>query len=288
MGMSSPIPPSPAPNGPNPKGGTLVKTAWSALRSDKELLGLPIVGGLASMVALLPALVIFLVMNGGSDNGNDPTALLVVVAVVSAFLVAVVSTFFAVALAAGAHERMNGGNPTLQSAMGTAWKHKKGVIGWALLSTTVGLIMQALKDNVKGAGPIMAAIGNFAWAVASFFAIPIIAANNVGPIEALKLSTSTMKQRWSSAARVQLRLGLYGLGLALGVVVGVVLVAMLAKVSTVLAVLVGVLIAIALLLAMLVLNAITSYARVALYRYAAGMPTPGFASGMLQAAVIQK
>ena len=40
--------------------------------------------------------------------------------------------------------------------------------------------------------------------------------------------------------------------------------------------------------AMLVLNAVTSYARVALYRYAAGMTTPGFADGMLQAAVVQK
>lgn len=286
--MSTPIPPTPVPAGPNPKGGTLVKSAWSALRADKELLSLPVVGGLASLVALLPALVIFLVLNAGSEDGNDPTALLVVVAVVSAFLVAIVSTFFAVALAAGAHERMNGGNPTMQSALAVAWKRKKGVIGWALLSTTVGLVMQAFKDNVKGVGPILAAIGNFAWAVASFFAIPIIAANDVGPIEALKLSTSTMKQRWSSAARVQLRLGLYGLGLALGLVVGVVLVAMVAKVSTVLAVLLGVVLALALLLAMLVLNAVTSYARVALYRYAAGMATPGFADGTLQAAVVQK
>jgi hypothetical protein len=73
-----------------------------------------------------------------------------------------------------------------------------------------------------------------------------------------------------------------------GAVIGVFLVVALANVSTVLAVLVGVLLAIVLLLAMLVLNAITSYARVALYRYAAGMSTPGFADTMLQAAVIQK
>jgi hypothetical protein len=262
----------------------LVKTAWSALRADKELLGIPIVGGLVSVLAVVPLLAVALL---ASDSDSVPPSV-VIVGIIEAFVVAIIATFFAVALAAGAHERMNGGNPTLKSAMAVAWKHKKGVIGWALLSTTVGLVMQALKDNVKGAGPILAAIGNFAWAVASFFAIPIIAANNVGPIEALKLSTSTMKQRWSSAARVQLRLGLYGIGLVVGAVIGVFLVVALANVSTVLAVLVGVLLAIVLLLAMLVLNAITSYARVALYRYAAGMSTPGFADTMLQAAVIQK
>ena len=228
-------------------------------------------------------------MNAGSENDNsNPSGIIVVVAIVSAFLVAIITTFFAVALAAGAHERMNGGNPTMKSAMAVAWKRKKGVIGWALLATTVGLVLQAIKDKVKGGGAIIAMLGDLAWAVASFFAIPIIAANDVGPIEALKLSTSTMKKRWSSAARVQLRLGLYGLGLALLMVAGLFLVAMVAKVSTVLAVVVGVVLALVLLAAMLVLNAVTSYARVALYRYAAGMTTPGFADGMLQAAVVQK
>ena len=203
--MSTPIPSSPAPAGPNPKGGTLVKAAWSALRADKELLSLPIVGGVASLLGLLPLLVITIVMNAGSANDNsNPSGIIVVVAAVSAFLVAIITTFFAVALAAGAHERMNGGNPTMKSAMAVAWKRKKGVIGWALLATTVGLVLQAIKDKVKGGGAIIAMLGDLAWAVASFFAIPIIAANDVGPIEALKLSTSTMKKRWSSAARVQL------------------------------------------------------------------------------------
>ena len=191
-------------------------------------------------------------------------------------------------VAAGAHERMNGGNPTMKSAMAVAWKRKKGVIGWALLATTVGLVLQAIKDKVKGGGAIIAMLGDLAWAVASFFAIPIIAANDVGPIEALKLSTSTMKKRWSSAARVQLRLGLYGLGLAVAMMVGLFLVALVAQSSTALAALLGVVLALVLLAAMLVLNAVTSYARVALYRYAAGMTTPGFADGMLQAAVVQK
>lgn len=287
--MSTPIPSSPAPAGPNPKGGTLVKAAWSALRADKELLSLPIVGGIASLLGLLPLLVITVVMNAGSENDNsNPSGIIVVVAIVSAFLVAIITTFFAVALAAGAHERMNGGNPTMKSAMAVAWKRKKGVIGWALLATTVGLVLQAIKDKVKGGGAIIAMLGDLAWAVASFFAIPIIAANDVGPIEALKLSTSTMKKRWSSAARVQLRLGLYGLGLAVAMMVGLFLVAWVAQSSTALAALLGVVLALVLLAAMLVLNAVTSYARVALYRFAAGMTTPGFADGMLQAAVVQK
>ena len=282
-------PPSPAPaaGSGSPKGGTLVKAAWSALRADKELLSLPVVGGVASLLALVPLFVIGIVLNAGSQDGSDPMPVLIVVAVLTAFLVAIVTTFFSVALAAGAHERMGGGNPTVKSAAAVAWKRKKGVIGWALLSTTVGLILQLIKDNVKGAGAIISFLGNLAWAVASFFAIPIIAANDVGPIEALKSSVATMKQRWGSSARVQLRLGLYGLALALGIVVAIVVVAMAAKASAVLAVLLGIVLGAALLYAVLLLNAVSAYARVALYRYSAGMPTPGFGSNLLEAAVVQ-
>lgn len=281
-------PPSPSPlaGSGSPKGGTLVKAAWSALRSDKELLSLPIVGGISSLLALVPLFVVVLIF-GGKDDGSDPSVVMIVVGVLTAFLVAIVTTFFSVALAAGAHERMGGGNPTIKSALAVAWKRKKGVVGWALLSTTVGLVLQAIKDNVKGAGAIISFLGDLAWAVASFFAIPIIAANDVGPIEALKSSVSVMKQRWGSSARVQLRLGLYGLAVGIGVIIAVVVVAMLAKVSAVLAVLVGIVLGALVLYAMLLLNAVGAYARVALYRYSSGLPTPGFGSNLLEAAVVQ-
>jgi hypothetical protein len=264
-----------------------VKAAWAALRQDKELLSLPIVGGISSLLALAPLFVIAVVMNSGSEQDGGPGAAVIVVGVLTAFLVAIVATFFSVALAAGAHERMSGGNPTVKSAVAVAWKRKKGVVGWALLSTTVGLVLQIIKDNVKGAGAIISFLGDLAWAVASFFAIPIIAANDVGPIEALKSSVSVMKQRWGSSARVQLRLGLYGLALALGLVAAVVAVVAASKASVALAVVVGIVLGLALAYAMLLLNAVAAYARVALYRYSAGMPTPGIGSNVLEAAVVQ-
>ena len=101
----------------------------------------------------------------------------------------------------------------------------------------------------------------------------------------MKLSTATFKQRWSSAARVSLRLGLYGLGLMVGLFVAIFVVAAVASVSTVLAVVVGIVLFLAWLTALLLLSAVSSYARVALYRYASGLSTPGFAPAMLAAAV---
>ena len=262
-----------------PTGSNLISASWSALKHDKELVMLPVIGGVMALLAALPVLVVGLVVPA------DASWVVFVVGVLMALLIAVVSTFFAVALAAGAHERMGGGSPTVKSAMAVAWKRKKGVVGWALLSVTVGLLLQAVQEKVKAAGPILSAVGDLAWTVASFFAIPIIAANDCGPIEALKLSTKTFKSRWSSAVRVELRLMLYVIGMVVLLAIGIVVAVLLGNLATVLGIVVGVLVVAAFLIAMLVMGALKSYSRVALYRYASGLPTPGFATGVLEAAV---
>jgi len=266
-----------------PTGGTLVSSAWGALRTDKELLGLPVLGGVVALIAVAPVALLLLLVPA------DANWLYYVIGALAAFVVAIISTFFAVALAAGAHERMNGGAPTFASCCAVAWNHKRGVIGWALLSTTVGLLLNLIQDKLKGVGGfIVKLIGDLAWAVASFFAIPIIAANDVGPIDALKMSVNTFKARWSSAVRVQLRLGLYGLAVVVGALVSALVVFALWQASHVLAIMVGIVLGIAVLTGMLVLSAIGAYARVALYRYASGMVAPGFSAATLDAAIQPK
>ncbi len=279
--MLPPPAPVPAPGAPSPTGSTLIASAWAALKHDKELVLLPVIGGLFALLAAVPVLVAGLLVP------TDQSWVLFVIGLVAAIAIAIVSTFFAVALAAGAHDRLGGGSPTVRSAMEVAWRRKKGVIGWALLSVTVGVLLQAIRDRARAVGPIIGFAGDLAWTIASFFAIPIIAANDCGPIEALKLSTKTFKSRWSSAVRVELRLTLYAIGMVVLLAIGLVLAALLAQLVTVLGIVLAVAVVGAFMVAMLVMGALRSYARVALYRYASGLPTPGFSSSVLEAAVRQ-
>jgi hypothetical protein len=281
MSMLPPPAPVPAPGAPSPTGSTLIASAWAALKHDKELVLLPVIGGLFALLAAVPVLVAGLLVP------TDQSWVLFVIGLVAAIAIAIVSTFFAVALAAGAHDRLGGGSPTVRSAMEVAWRRKKGVIGWALLSVTVGVLLQAIRDRARAVGPIIGFAGDLAWTIASFFAIPIIAANDCGPIEALKLSTKTFKSRWSSAVRVELRLTLYAIGMVVLLAIGLVLAALLAQLVTVLGIVLAAVVVGAFMVAMLVMGALRSYARVALYRYASGLPTPGFASSVLEAAVRQ-
>jgi hypothetical protein len=75
------------------------------------------------------------------------------------------------------------------------------IAGWSLVSLTVGLLLNALQSLVRDqaggiAGGIVGAIGSLAWAVASFFVVPIIALDGLGPIDAVKRSTAIIKERW--------------------------------------------------------------------------------------------
>lgn len=274
-----PAPGQAAPSRSNPKGGSLVKASWAALKQDQSLVSLPVVGGAISLLAMIPIVVGFVLVPDGGEW------IYVVLGIVGALILGIISTFFAVSLAAGAHERMNGGNPSVKSAMAQAWKHKKAVVGWALLSVTVGLVLNALKEKFKTAGNIASTLGGMAFSIASFFVIPIIASENLGPWPALKKSVATFRDKWSSTARVQLRLALYVLGLIAAAVVAVIVVVVLANVNSVLAVVVGIVLGVAIFYAALVLGAISSYSRVALYRYSSGMPTPGIDESAIIAAI---
>jgi hypothetical protein len=265
-----------------PTGGNLVRSAWSALRQDRELVLLPVLGGVVTLGALVPVAAAFVLVP------EDALPVYVLLAIAATYLLAAVSTFFSVALAAGAHDRMNGGDPTLASAMAAAWRHKRAVLGWAALSATVGLVLQSIEARFKGVGAIVGFLGGVAWALASFFAIPIIAAQDVGPITALKTSADTFKRRWSNAVRVQLRLGLYVLGLVVATVAGLALGIVLVDTFAPLGILVIVAVVAAALVAGLLLGAVSAYCRVVLYRYAVGLATPGFSAGALEASVVRK
>ncbi|MEX0848434.1 MAG: DUF6159 family protein [Ilumatobacteraceae bacterium] len=281
--MSSAPPPPPLPpvvaSSTPPTGGKLIGAAWQALRQDRELIAMPVIGAGVALAAIAP------IALAGVALPSDATAGFVVLGVLMMVVGTVISTFFAVALAAGAHVRLDGGSPTIGSSVGVAWSRRWTVVRWALMSVTVGIVLQVLEDKLKNAGTIVRILGGAAWAMASFFTIPVIAVNAVGPIEALKISSTTFRQRWSSAARVQLRTGLYALGIVAGVVVCFVVVVALASVSPALAIVVGVLLGAMCLAAMLVLGAVSAYSRVVLYRYASGLATPGFSTSSLDAAV---
>lgn len=207
----------------------------------------------------------------------------------SVFIFTTISTFFSVALAHGAMGRMNGEDPTIGGCIAAARQNMPSILKWALFATGVGLALRFIEDKLGGfAGLLTRFIGDAAFAAASFFVVPMLTHSEVGPIEALKASSTLIARHWRQAIRVNLRFGLYAIGIVFGTlalcVVGLVLAFAVGPIGLVV-VAAGVL---SLVYAILYLNALSTYAKCAMYRYAYGMATPGFSAQALQAAVKQR
>jgi hypothetical protein len=113
------------------------------------------------------------------------------------FVTYTVVIFSNVALIGAAMIRMDGGDPTIKDGIRIASDHAASILGWAAISATVGMILQALRgdeDNIVG--QIVSSLLSTAWGLITFLVIPVLIVENVGPIEAIKRSGSLLKKTW--------------------------------------------------------------------------------------------
>ena len=166
----------------------LAKVSWKVLRKDRELLLLPVLSFLASILVLtmlwLPTLSA-IDTSGLADEGGDPGAVLIVVGVISALAMSIISVFFNGALVAGAHERLSGGDPTVRSALGRALSRLSGLLPWAIITGTVGLILQAVRERAGWMGRFVVNMVGMAWQTATFLVVPAIVIDDHGAVSGL-------------------------------------------------------------------------------------------------------
>jgi riboflavin transporter FmnP len=176
----------------------LAKRSWQVLRSDRSLIWFPIVAAIASLgaAALIfgPAAALY-----SQDNSE---AVLVVGAIIGAYVLTFIAVFFNTALAAAAAQSLAGRDTSMSDGIAAARGRMSTILQWALVQATVGLLLQAVESWVGDSlpGRILAGLVNFAWSAATFFVIPIIALEGLGPRDAFKRSVSVLRQRWGEGA----------------------------------------------------------------------------------------
>ncbi len=178
----------------------LVKASWAVLQADKQLLLFPLISGitmiLITIVFLIPVGAIFglIGLSTGSKSGSE----IIGYAILFLFYLVgyTISIFFNVALVASAMIRLDGGNPTFGEGLRIA-RSKFGIIfQYALISATVGLVLRVIEERLGFLGRMISWLGGFAWNIATFLVIPVLAAKDVSPIEAIKESTGLLKKTW--------------------------------------------------------------------------------------------
>src|SRR5207237_10008190 len=165
------------------------------------------------------------------------------------------------------------------------------IAGWALLTTLVSLVIQAL-EHVRGGGLVNRVIGwilGAAWALATFFVVPIIVCDAVGPVEAARRSVAVIRRRWGE--------GVTG-SVAIGAIFGLVMIPVVIRfaigwntwdVSRGLALAVILVGAVLLVIVVPLESALMQMFKLVLYEYAAGNGTYGaFDEGDLEHAFAKK
>ena len=269
----------------------LAKTSWAVLKKDRELLWIPVLSFLASAAVIVVVLVLtFLTLSTTSSHGETSMEInpaMIVVFLVGAVLLGIISVFFNGALVAGAHERLTGGDPTVRSAVGRAFSRIGGLVPWALITTTVGLVLQALRNRAGFLGRIVTHMLEMAWEVVTFLTVPAIVIDNVGAIEGLKRSASLLRQTWGENIAARVGFGLLGFVLILpaAIVAGL----FIASGWTVLMA-VGLIAGAAwVAVVVVVLTALNAIFQTALYLYATtGMPPSGFEQAPLAQTFVHK
>lgn len=264
-------------------GWGLAKRSLAVVRSDGSLTALVVLGGLASaavaLAFLLPAAVAY---------GIEETSLAAAIGAVGVYLSTLVATYFAVALAAAAAHVLDGRDATVRGGTAVASQHLGAIAGWALVLTTVNLVLQALRGRAGILGSVLLGAAAVAWSVATFLVVPVVALEGLGPLAALERSSSLFRQRWGEQLVGTASIG--ALFAVLGTLPAIVLVfAGLASGSTVLGltlVVVGVVLAV---IAGILGSAARGVFAVALYRYASGSGGTGpFTEAELATAVARR
>jgi hypothetical protein len=172
--------------------------------------------------------------------------------------------------------------------MRAAWAYRWRILTWSLLTSTVGTVLQIIQDRLGFLGAIVNWVGGLAWGIATFVVVPVLVAEDVGPVTAIKRSAHVLRETWGTSLRTAGRGFILGLGLWLiPVAVGAVgLVMALTGSGTVLVFGIALIVvaAIGLIALSSLFGAIGAYARALIYRYAVGLPTPGIETRVLAGA----
>lgn len=270
----------------------LIKASAAVLRADKELIVFPIVSAIGVLV-VTATFALPMLLTGFLDAMLKSRSQ--VFGFIVGFLFYVVQyaviIFANSALVGAAMIRLGGGNPTLGDGFRIATKHFGAILGYALISATVGMILRWISERGKRVGQIVSSILGMAWNLATYLAVPVLVVEGVGPIEAIKRSAQLLKKTWGEQIAgnfsIGLIFGLVGVLIALlGVPVIVLAVTTESIVLIVLTVLALVLVFTALGLVSSTLNGIYV---AAVYRYAAAGEASGFFSEeLVQGAFRQK
>lgn len=159
---------------------------------------------------------------------------------ISYFIAYFVIIFFNAAMIACVNIRFAGGNPTVGDGLRFSISRLPQILAWAGVTATVGFVLGQLEKKSEGITRFLLRFIGAAWAISSYFVVPVLVSEKIGPISAVKRSVSVIKKTWGESLVSVVGLSVLS-GIAFFVAFGVFFLAvMLAETSPILAISIGI------------------------------------------------
>ncbi len=257
----------------------LIKASASVLWADKELILFPIVSAVGVLIVMVTfAFPMFLADFFAALLDGNANFVGFVVGFLFYTVQYTVIIFANSALVGAALIRLRGGDPTVRDGFRIAWEHLPSILGYALISATVGVILRWLSERGKIGGRIAASLLGMAWNLATYLVIPVLVVEGVGPLDGIKRSADLLKRTWGEQIAGNFSVGtVFGL-LTVGLIILSIPVFVLAASADSLALII--LVALGLVLTLVFIGLIHSTLNgiyvAAVYQYAAEGESSGF------------
>ena len=273
------------------RGMQLARQSLQVLRDEKSLLVFPLLSGiacllvLASFAAPMWATGYFDAALDEAQLPNNPVAYLVAFAYY--FVNYFVIVYFNAALISCAIIRFHGDDPTVTDGLRAANARLPQIAGWAAVSATVGLILKIIESRSEKVGQIVAGLLGGAWSIATYFVVPVLVVERVGPIDAVKRSFAILRKSWGESLVANFSIGLF---VFLASLVSVVPAAIGIAIGNPVSMIAGIAVTVVLLITIsLIAAALNTIIIAALYLYAAeGRAPKQFDEALLRSAYATK
>ncbi|HET9592107.1 MAG TPA: DUF6159 family protein [Solirubrobacterales bacterium] len=254
------------------RGWRLTIAAYRLMRHDPTMIAVALLGtgfGLAGAGLML-------YLGGVFSAGHFSRTHFWLVSLAFVYPLTFLGAFFNVALTAAAAASLEGRWIGVAGALQEAADRLRQIAVWSLLLVGVGFLINEIASRVPYLGGLVARLLGAAWNLGTIFAVPLLVIEDAEPLEAVKGSAHLVKSKWGEgltgmisiaawsvlAIFPVLFIGIIGFAIARhNLIPGVVVISLAA------AAVVGI---------CAMASATRQVFAVALFRYATGVPTPGF------------
>ena len=192
------------------RGMALVRQSATVLRDEPGLLALPVVAAVAQT-----AIVLVYVWGVVGWDRYLHAGRLGVLWLYPVFLPsAVLSSWATAAIVKVVHERLEGRAASWRDGLVFANSALPTLAAWALLTTTVGVVLRLLQERAGFLGRLVFGSLGVGWSLATSFVVPVIVVERAKPVPAARRSLALFRARWGEQM-----VGDGAIGVALAVIV---------------------------------------------------------------------